>query len=85
MNQQMADKTDAKDLDEVVFVNIDRPNWEDNDVLKNNDNLFVFVYADVMNHQQYDDEVISKISKNNNLENSMAIYKTSTIHLYMLY
>ena len=76
---------DAKDLDEVVFVNIDRPNWEDNDVLKNNDNLFVFVYADVMNHQQYDDEVISKISKNNNLENSMAIYKTSTIHLYMLY
>ena len=76
---------DAKDLDEVVFVNIDKPNWEDNDVLKNNDNLFVFVYADVMNHQQYDDEVISKISKNNNLENSMAIYKTSTIHLYMLY
>ena len=73
---------DIKEMDQVVFVNSNNNNWQDNEVLKNNNNLFVYVYTE---NKQDDNDIISKLASVNSLENSLAIYKTSYVHLYMLY
>lgn len=76
---------DIKDMEQVVFVNTNNNSWEDNEALKDNKNLFVYVYTDTISNKQDDNDIIGKLARVNNLENSLAIYKTSYVHLYMLY
>lgn len=74
-----------KESEKVVFVNINTDNWQDNEVLKNNDNLFLFIYTDTKGRTMDDNDIITKVARANNLENAEPLYSTSYIHLYLLY
>ena len=66
--------------EKIVFVDTKNENWQENDIIKNNDNFFAYIYT-----VQDDEKINSLLQSVNNVKNVSMIYKTSYITGYRFY
>lgn len=74
-----------KDMGNIVFTNIAKENWQNNDIIKDNNDLFVYVYTSTKNLKIDYEDVVNKLMNTNNLESSLLVYSNTYVRLYMLY